>query len=99
MTRYKAVNENSIEFLRGSDQATVTLSEPRLINRIRKLAKEQPDKVQILADGPKNGGYCFAHIPASWIRINPDRVLTEDQKRKLAENLPIHRRESGPISR
>lgn len=90
-TRFYSANENAIEWERGTKRATVTFSEPRMINKIRKLAKDHPE-VEILADGSENGGYCYAHIPSSWIKIKaPARLpsMSEEQKRELAERFGV----------
>lgn len=80
-TNFPAPNENAIEFLRGQKRTTVTLTEPRYVNRIRKLAEQYPDEVEIVADGPSNGGYLYAHIPTAWVRIQPPKKMnyTEEQ--------------------
>lgn len=77
--------ENVIEFSKGQDNATVTLSQGRYKTRIRKLAKKYPEYCRIIAEN-KDGSLC-AHIPTAWIRINPVRQLTEEQKAKQADVL------------
>lgn len=69
--------ENVIEFLKDEQQAGVTFSQGRYKSRIRALAKKYPDECQIVAEN--KDGSIYAHIPVTWIRINPDRVLTEKQ--------------------
>ena len=92
--RFYAAGDNAIEFQRGSDRATVTISEPRLQTRIRKLSEREPEAVEIIADGSENGSYLYAHIPASWIRINPPRKydLTEEQREQVRERLRLSRK-------
>ena len=77
--------ENVIEFLRDADRATVTFSQGRYKSRIRKLAEDHPEECQIVAEN-KDGSLC-AHIPVSWIRINPGMELTKEQKEKRANVL------------
>lgn len=86
-TNFPAPNENAIEFLRGQKRTTVTLTEPRYVNRIRKLAEQYPDEVEIVADGPSNGGYLYAHIPTAWVRIQPPKKMnfTEEQLEERRE--------------
>lgn len=76
--------ENVIEFIRDQKRATVTFSQGRYISRIKKLAADHPDECQIVAEN-KDGSIC-AHIPVSWIRINPGMDLTDEQKARLSEH-------------
>ena len=75
---YDVEEENVIEFLRGSETATVTFSQGRYITRIEKLAKKHPDKVQIVA---RNKNSIVAHIPVKAIKINiiEGRERTEEE--------------------
>jgi len=75
--------ENAIEWLKGRKTATVTLAGRTSLNgRVRKLAKEKPDKCQIIDEN--EDGTIVAHLPAAWIKINPTRELTEEEHEKLA---------------
>lgn len=76
------IPENAIEWLKGRKTATVTLAGGTSLNtRVRKLAQTKPDKVQI-TDVNENGTI-VAHIPTSWIKINPPREVSEEQREKL----------------
>lgn len=92
--------ENTIEFVKDSDRATVSFSQGRYITRIRKLAAERPEECKIMAEN-KDGSIC-AHIPVVWIRINPSIELSEEQRQRKAEmmrrnilNNGNNRRENG----
>lgn len=76
-------NENAIEFLKDQKQATGTFSQGRYISRIRKLAEQYPDECQITAENPD--GTIVAHFPVRWIKINPPKELTEEQRAEIAE--------------
>lgn len=80
-------NENVIEWGPGNNFATVTFNRQKFANRIRKLKEQYPDQVKIIADGPSNGGYCYAHIPSDWVRIGPPpkRELTEEQRQEYRD--------------
>ena len=99
---YSDVPENAIEWLKGRKVATVTLAGGTALNtRVKKLAKSKPDKCQI-RDTNENGTI-VAHIPVSWIRINPDRELSEEQHEELrargkafSENLRRRSRVNDP---
>ncbi len=80
-----AFNDNTIEFLKDHERATVSFSQGRYKSRIRKLAKEKPGECQIVSEN-KDGSLC-AHIPVAWIRINPGMDLTEEQREERAETM------------
>ncbi len=77
--------ENMIEFLENEERATVTFSQGRYKTRIRKLAKERPKECQVVAENP-DGSLC-AHIPVTWIKINPGYQLTKEQREQKAETM------------
>ena len=83
--------ENVIEFLRNQKTATVSFSQPRYVNRIRDLAKNNPDDVEICAEN--EDGSITAHIPTSWVRIIPPRKvdMSEERKEELRERLAMYR--------
>lgn len=84
-----AGNENCIEWIKGQPGATLTLSQGRYISRIKKLATEWPEDCQIIAENT-DGSVC-AHIPVTWVKINPPKNLTDGQRdilrRRFANNL------------
>ena len=57
--------ENAIEWYNGEDIITVTLSQKKFINKIQKLAKENPDEVII--DKINQDGTILAHIPLKYL--------------------------------
>ena len=75
-------NENCIEWCRGQEQATLTLTQRKTITRVEKLAVSRPEECQIVRKNPD--GSIVAHIPVSWIRINPNLQLTEEQREERA---------------
>ena len=80
------VNENVIEFLRNDPVATVTFCQGKYITKIRKLAEKFPEECQITHEN--KDGSIVAHIPTKWIKINnPQRVMTEDEKRLAMERV------------
>lgn len=87
---YDVEEENVIEFLRGSETATVTFSQGRYITRIEKLAKKHPDKVQIVA---RNKNSIVAHIPVKAIKINiiEGRERTEEEIERSRKVLAEYR--------
>lgn len=84
--------ENAIEWLDGQKMATITLHSMKLRNRVLKLAEQNPGKVKIIArpDDRGQSGYLLAHLPASWIKINPPGkgpTLSEEQRAVNAERI------------
>lgn len=74
--------ENMVEFLSGQKTCTVTFTNQKHINRIKKLYEERKDDFKYFIENP-DGSIC-AKIPLKWIKINPGskegRVMTEEQK-------------------
>lgn len=77
--------ENVIEFLKDEQQVGVTFSQGRYKSRIRALAKKYPEKCQIVSEN--KDGSIYAYIPVTWIRIKPDRILTEKQLEANRRNI------------
>lgn len=75
-------NENVIESLKDQERATVTFSQGRYKGRIKKLAAKHPEECQITARN--KDGSIVAHIPVEWVRINPGKNLTKEQKESLS---------------
>lgn len=103
--------ENALEWLDGQKTATVTLHSVKLKNRVLKLAEQNPGKVKIVARPDERGqnGFLLAHIPTSWIRIDPPRQieLSEERRAEMSERMRTLRSKqmkrsaskSAPISR
>lgn len=77
--------ENVIEFIKDSDVMGVTLSQGRLISKVKKLAKEHPEDVKIIAEN--KDGSIFAHIPVSYLRFAAPRKIDEEEKARMAARL------------
>lgn len=63
--------DNSLEWYIGDKYASVTASEMKLKNKIKKLAKDYPDDVKILYQN--EDGSILARMPRNWIKINKPR--------------------------
>ena len=91
------MNENCIEWLRNEPVATVTLSQGKYITKIRKLAEKFPEECQITHEN--KDGSIVAHIPTKWIKINnPQRVMTEEEKRLAAERIRNSRKNRAKLT-
>lgn len=86
-------DKNCIRWHKDQEQATMTLSQRRVIFRVEKLAASRPEECQIIARNPD--GSVYAHIPVSWIRINPGMQLTEEQREKLADSMRRNVKNNG----
>lgn len=81
----RGLNENVIEWLKEDSIATLTLSQRRMITRVKRLSETHPEECEIVAQN-KDGSIC-AHVPVSWIRIKPPKHLTEEQRQDAAKRL------------
>ena len=74
------VKDNHIEWYGGSDTATVTFTQLKYINRIKKLAEKHATCVEILAENP-DGSIC-ARIPLSAIHLTIYEAKSSSFKKK-----------------
>jgi hypothetical protein len=94
-------NENMIEFISGTRTATVTFTNQKHINRIKKLYEERGDEFKYYVEN-SDGSVC-AKLPQKWIKINPGSVpgtrakreMTEEQKEELRQRLAAGRAKSA----
>ena len=85
--------ENMIEFISGSKTATVSFTNLKEINRIKKLYEERKNEFKSFHIN-EDGSVC-ARLPKRWIKINAGskpgthakREMTEEQKQALRERL------------
>ena len=71
----------------------VSSDHQKWINKIKKLAEQYPDDVEIKNRPEENDGCICATMPSDWLRISPPRKveMTEEQKAELAERLRLAR--------
>ena len=93
--------ENTIEFISGTRTATVTFTNQKHINRIKKLYEERKDDFKYFKEN-KDGSIC-AKLPLKWIKINPGskpdpnkpkKQMSEEQKAKLLAGLQKYREQN-----
>lgn len=90
-------NENMIEWISGTRTATLTFTNQKHINRMKKLYEERKDEFKYFKENT-DGSVC-AKVPQKWIKINPGalpgtgkkRELSEEQKQALRERLAAGR--------
>ena len=89
--------ENVIEFISNTRTATVTFTNKKHINRIKKIYEERKDDFKYFKENT-DGSVC-AKIPLKWIKINAGsktgRVMTEEQKEAARIRLANARKKMG----
>lgn len=61
-----------------------------MITKIKKLATEHPEQVEIIAEN--KDGSIYAHIPTAWVKINPKREISEEEKENMRIRIKSVRR-------
>lgn len=61
------LTENLIEWITGSKTATVTFSQKKYVNRIKRLAEKHPDAIEIVAEN--EDGSITAHVPVKAVHL------------------------------
>ena len=86
MTNFK---ETCVEYIDADKHATFFSAERKWVNKILKLKEAYPDDVDICAYPENNNGSIVAHVPKSWLKINPPRQVnyTEEQRAAAAERM------------
>ena len=89
--------ENVLEFISGARTVTVSFTNKKHINRIKKLYEERKDGFKYFHENA-DGSIC-AKIPLKWIKLNPGskngRVMTEEQKEAARVRLANARNKIG----
>ena len=79
--------ENAVEFLVGDSTCTVTFTNQKHVNRIKKLYAKDKESFSYFVENA-DGSIC-AKIPLSWLRIMPPKKLdlSEDERQLFRERL------------
>ena len=77
--------ENEIEFIDGDKTCTVSFTARKFVNKIKRLHEKESSSFGRFVENPD--GSVYARIPLSWIKINPPRKMSDDQKRQAADRL------------
>lgn len=84
--------ENVIEFITGEKMTTITFTNRKHINRIKKIYLDRKDEFEFYHEN--EDGSIYARLPLKWIRINPGskpdkpkRIMSPEQKAKLLDAL------------
>lgn len=82
-------NECVIEWIPGRDYVGLTAkSGCAWKHKAEIYAKKFPDDVKILARN--KDGSIFAHLPYSYIKINPPRKISDEARQKAADRLKAY---------
>lgn len=84
----EANKENCIEFLTGDSTVTVSFTSPRFCNRIKKLYEKNKEDFGYMVENNDNS--ICAKIPISWLRIQPNKKLSEEERQTMAERLAVN---------
>lgn len=86
--------DNCIEWLTGQKEVSITFSQKKYINKLKKYARDHPTEVKIIAEN--NDGSICAHVPLSWVKFSPPRQgrkLSDEEKAAVGERLLKARQE------
>ena len=76
-------NENAIEFETGYNTCTVSFTNRKFCNKVKRLHEKKPEGFEVFEVNPD--GSVYARFPLSWLKITPPakRELTEKQREEL----------------
>lgn len=83
LTRYE--QETIINFNEGEDTASVYTHNRPLRRRLEQLAQDRLEECRLFKVSHDDQAVEY-YIPKSWIRINPTRILSDEQRAVLAQN-------------
>lgn len=81
------LKETVVGYIDSDKHASLCSGERKWINRILKLKEEHPDEIDIKEYPETNQGIILAHFPKKWLKINPPRQMSDEQKAVMAERL------------
>ena len=67
------------------DHGYFSSDERKFISKVRKLKEKYPDRVRIIKEPEDNDGCIYCEFPTSWFKITPERVLTDETRKKLSD--------------
>lgn len=78
------MNEFSIEWIKGSEYAGVTVpSGTALKSKLFRLAEQNSDDVKIIVEN--EDGSLFAHVPVNYIKISRPKKMSDEQREAASE--------------
>ena len=78
-------NENAVEFLTGEKTCTVSFTNQKFCNRIKKFYEKHPDRFETYVVNPD--GSVYATIPLKWLKISVPKGenMTDEDRKKIAD--------------
>lgn len=91
------LKETNIDIVSTQLHATVSSSELKQINKIKKLHEAHPEEVEVIIEPEDNYGVIVARMPKSYIKISPPRKVnyTDEQRVAMAERMKAARDKKG----
>lgn len=83
MSLTREEKETIILFNEADDTASCFTYNGRLIKRLSNLAAERADECKLTMDNGA-GGLTFT-FPKKWVKVNPTRILSDEQRAAIAE--------------
>jgi len=80
--------DNVFEWYTGETIATVTFSQRRMVNKLKKYAEDYPEDIKIVVEN--DDGSIVAHVPVSYFKFTPPRKgreFTDEEKKAAADRL------------
>ena len=81
--------ETSYDHIKGTATFTITAAETWSIAMVRRLKRQHPQDVEILAEN--TDGSLLAHMPVEWMRIIPKRSIILSEAERTRRALQLHR--------
>lgn len=84
----EVVQENAIEFIRNSEMATGTFSQRRWITKMKKLAEQPKNNVEIVYEN--SDGSIVVHFPVSYLHVSNrkrEAEMSDEQKEVVKKRL------------
>lgn len=84
MSLSRIEQETIISFNEDEKQANVYTCNPALKRKLAGLAESRPEDCKLLREYPDGIGAEY-QIPKRWVKVNPSRILTDEQRAILSE--------------
>ena len=94
LTNYE--RETIINFNEGEDTASVYTCNKALRRRLEQLAQERPEECRLFKVSHWDQAVEY-YIPKAWVKINPTRILSEDEKERRSAAAKANFAKKSPI--
>jgi hypothetical protein len=92
--------ENVIEWITGDDRLCLTLTQKRMITKVKKIVDHYREMNDARADYIENSdGSVFAHLPLEVLKLGVKRnvILSEDERETRRERMAALRRKKDDM--